>query len=84
MRKLVRKPRRGVRLDEDDELAELEQRLNSAELPEHALKVARKELKVVAVLVFPVITPCVLTGSACGACLPNSLSMLCHAITWRH
>lgn len=32
--------------DEDDELEELEQRLNSAKLPDHALKVAQKELKV--------------------------------------
>lgn len=33
-------------LEEDDELAELEQRLKSANMPEHALKVAKKELKV--------------------------------------
>lgn len=32
--------------EEDDELAELEQRLKEANLPEHALKVAQKELKV--------------------------------------
>ena len=34
------------RSGEDDDLSELEQRLNSARLPEHALKVAQKELKV--------------------------------------
>lgn len=31
---------------DDDELAELEQRLKAANLPDHALKVAQKELKV--------------------------------------
>ena len=31
---------------EDDELAELEQRVTEANLPQHALKVAQKELKV--------------------------------------
>ena len=31
---------------DEDELAELEERLNSSQLPEHALKVAKKELKV--------------------------------------
>lgn len=40
--------RRGMwqRSGDDDELAELEQRLNSADFPEHALKVAQKELVV--------------------------------------
>ena len=33
-------------LAEEDEIAELEQRLKSANLPEHALKAAKKELKV--------------------------------------
>ena len=33
-------------LEEEDEVAELEQRLRSAKLPEHALKAAKKELKV--------------------------------------
>jgi hypothetical protein len=32
--------------DEEDEIAELEQRLRAAKLPEHALKAAKKELKV--------------------------------------
>ena len=32
--------------EEDDELAELEEKLKTAQLPDHALKVARKELKV--------------------------------------
>jgi hypothetical protein len=32
--------------DEEDEIAELEQRLRMAKLPEHALKAAKKELKV--------------------------------------
>lgn len=34
------------RSDEEDELAELQERLKAAKLPEHALKVAQKELKV--------------------------------------
>ena len=33
-------------LEEEDEISELEQRLRSARLPEHALKAAKKELKV--------------------------------------
>ena len=33
-------------LEEEDEMAELEQRLRAAKLPEHALKAAKKELKV--------------------------------------
>lgn len=32
--------------EEEDEISELEQRIFSAELPEHALKAAEKELKV--------------------------------------
>ena len=32
--------------EEEDEIAELEQRLGAAKLPEHALKAAKKELKV--------------------------------------
>ena len=37
-------------LEEEDEIAELEQRLMSSKLPEHALKAAKKELKVYASL----------------------------------
>ena len=33
-------------LEEEDEIAELEQRLRAAKLPDHALKSAKKELKV--------------------------------------
>ena len=33
-------------LEEEDEIAELEQRLRAAKLPDHALKAAKKELKV--------------------------------------
>lgn len=33
-------------LEEEDEIAELEQRMKSGNLPEHALKAAKKELKV--------------------------------------
>ena len=33
-------------LEEEDEIVELEQRLRAAKLPEHALKAAKKELKV--------------------------------------
>ena len=33
--------------EEGDEMSELEQRIASAKLPEHALKAAQKELKVV-------------------------------------
>ena len=33
-------------VEEEDEIAELEQRLRSSKLPEHALKAAKKELKV--------------------------------------
>ena len=36
----------GEGLEEEDEIAELEQRLGAAKLPEHALKAAKKELKV--------------------------------------
>ena len=36
----------GEELEEEDEIAELEQRLKAAKLPEHALKAAKKELKV--------------------------------------
>ena len=32
--------------EEEDEIAELEERLGAAKLPEHALKAAKKELKV--------------------------------------
>ena len=32
--------------EEEDEIVELEERLGAAKLPEHALKVAKKELKV--------------------------------------
>lgn len=35
-------------LEEEDEIAELEQRLRAAKLPDHALKAAKKELKVCA------------------------------------
>lgn len=38
--------RGAVQMSDEDEVAELEQRLNSAKLPDHALKVAQKELKV--------------------------------------
>lgn len=37
---------RGGEEEEEDELTELEERLNAAHLPPHALKVAQKELKV--------------------------------------
>ena len=36
----------GLEEEEEDEIAELEQRLGAAKLPEHALKAAKKELKV--------------------------------------
>ena len=36
----------GQEVEEEDEVAELEQRLRSSKLPEHALKAATKELKV--------------------------------------
>ena len=32
--------------DESDEISELEQRISSADLPEHALRAAQKEMKV--------------------------------------
>lgn len=40
--------------DDDDEMTELEKRMDAANMPEHALKVARKELKVSAVSAMPV------------------------------
>lgn len=51
---MVRKPQSGKRggrgawqrSEDDEELAELEERLKAAGLPDHALKVAQKELKV--------------------------------------
>lgn len=36
----------GLPDEEQDEIAELEQRMVSSHLPEHALKAAKKELKV--------------------------------------
>ena len=39
--------RGGAEEEEGDEMSELEQRIASAKLPEHALKAAQKELKVV-------------------------------------
>ncbi len=44
------------RSEEDEELSELEQRLNGANLPEHALKVAQKELKVYPTCHSPLLT----------------------------
>lgn len=44
---------RGLWQEEDeDDLKELEERLNSAKLPDHALKVAQKELKVMSIYKF--------------------------------
>lgn len=70
IRRPGKKPQRGMwqRSDEEDELAELEEQLKAAKLPEHALKVAQKELKVcvsplaVSVIVWSILALLAVTG----------------------
>ena len=49
VRRLGRMDKGGIRQDgeeEEDEISELEKTIESANLPEHALKAAKKEMKV--------------------------------------
>ena len=77
--------RRGMRQrsGDDDELAELEQRLNSANLPEHAHKVAQKELTVSQCPTdFHISNGC--HGDSVFVGCPSSfLNMQCHVTMWR-
>ncbi len=69
---------------DEDELEDLEKQLNSAHLPDHALKVAQKELKVRAIYVGVAALICYGSHSDWVPCLSSFLSMLNPAPTWRH